>query len=71
VIRIDVLLEKLARRRVPVDVDLFDVDALCVQKTSGVLARRSGGLPVKGRFGHGRRIMGMASISEFRLQISD
>ena len=34
-----------------------NVDAGCLQKTSGVLARGSGGLRVKGWFGHRHRIM--------------
>src|SRR5262249_44100479 len=43
-----VLLEELARRRIPVDIDLVYVHACVVQKTSGVFARRSGRLGVKG-----------------------
>jgi hypothetical protein len=51
-VRLDVLLEERAIRRVPVDVTLFDVDVLLLQKTSGVSARRSGGFPVEGCLGH-------------------
>jgi hypothetical protein len=47
-----VLLEELTGGRVPVDVDLLDVDATLGQKTSGVLARCSGRLRVEDRFGH-------------------
>jgi hypothetical protein len=50
--RVDVLLEKLARRRSPVDIDLLDVELLLIQETPGVLARRSGGLRVEDRLGH-------------------
>jgi 7-carboxy-7-deazaguanine synthase len=39
-------------RRVLVDVALFDVDALLLQKTSGVAAGRSSGLPEEGGLGH-------------------
>jgi hypothetical protein len=41
---VDVRLEELARRRVLEDVPELDVDADLLQKTSGVSARRSGGL---------------------------
>jgi hypothetical protein len=67
VVRLDVLLEELARRRFFVDVELGDVDALGVQKTSGVLARRSGGLPVESRFRHHCRII---EIADGRVEIS-
>ena len=56
-LRVDVLLEKLPRGRLLVDVDFLNVDAVRIQKTSGVLARSSGGFRVKGRFRHPRRIM--------------
>jgi hypothetical protein len=39
-----------------------------VQKTSGVLARGSAGLPVKRRLSHTGRII---EIADFRVQISD
>jgi hypothetical protein len=39
--RLDVLFQKGARRRIPVDVDLFDVDVMGIQETPGVLAGRS------------------------------
>jgi hypothetical protein len=51
-LRVDVLLEELARRRRLVDVDLFDVDPVLIQETPGVLARRSRGLGVEDRFRH-------------------
>ena len=54
---VDVLLEELARRRLLVDVDLVDVDLVLVQKTSGVLAGRSSGLRIEGRFRHGSTII--------------
>ena len=56
-IGVDVLFEELARRRLLVDVDLVDVDARARQRTSGVLARGSGRLPVERRFRHGSRII--------------
>jgi hypothetical protein len=49
---IDVLLEEGPIRRIPVDVAFFDVYRVLLQKTSGVAARRSGGLPVEHRPGH-------------------
>ena len=52
-LRIDVPFEELARRRLLVDVDVLDLDAGLRQRTSGVLARGSGGLPVERRFRHG------------------
>ena len=54
VIGFDVLLEKLARRRLLVDVDLLDVDLLRIQETPGVLARGSGGFRVEEGLGHFR-----------------
>jgi hypothetical protein len=54
VVGLDVLLEPLTRRRLAVDIDLADVDAMLVQKTSGVLARRSRRLRVEGRLRHTR-----------------
>jgi len=57
---IDVLLQKLARRRLAVDVALLNVDGCFVQKTSGILACGSGWLRVKGWFGHRLRIIGDA-----------
>ena len=59
---IDVLLEKVPGRRVTVDVDLVDVGATLLQKTSGVFAGGSRGLPVKGRLHH---------IADCRLKIED
>ena len=61
-IRVDVAFEKIAGRRVAIDVDRTDVGAALVQKTSGVLTRRSGGLPVKDRF---------HNIADCRLKIED
>ena len=56
-LRIDVLFEKLPGWRLLVDVDLRDVYACVVQKTSGVLAGRSRRLRVKRRPWHHRRII--------------
>ncbi|HJR57992.1 MAG TPA: hypothetical protein VJ813_01285 [Vicinamibacterales bacterium] len=53
VVGTDVLLQKRTVRRVPVDVALFDADALLLQITSGVAARRSSRLPEEGGLGHG------------------
>jgi len=50
--RVDVLLEKLTRRRIAIDVDLVDLESGFVQKTSGVFACGSGGLPIERRFRH-------------------
>jgi hypothetical protein len=47
-----VLLQELPRRRVPIDVDLFDLDADVGQITPGALAGGSGRLGVEDRFGH-------------------
>jgi hypothetical protein len=55
---VDVLLEERAIRRVPVDVALFDVDLLLLQKTSGVTAGGSRRLPVERRFRHGNILSG-------------
>jgi hypothetical protein len=59
-IGIDVLLQELAGRGFLVDVDLVNIDAGRVQKTSGVLAGGSGGLRVESRFRHPHRIIEMA-----------
>ena len=67
-IGVDVPLEKLPRRRLLVDVDLVDVDACRIQKTSGILAGRSRRFGVERRLRHSRSIMDMA---DFRRQISD
>ena len=56
-LRVDVLLEELTRRRFLVDVDLLDVDACRVQKTSGVLAGRSRRFRVEGRLRHKDKIV--------------
>jgi hypothetical protein len=45
-------LEERAFRGRPVDIALFDIDFLLLQKTSGVSAGGSSGFPVKHRFGH-------------------
>jgi hypothetical protein len=63
-----VLFEELARGRFLVDVELLDVDAGRIQKTSGILAGRSGGFRVERRSRHNGRIMEM-QIAD--LQISD
>src|SRR5207247_2023035 len=60
----DVLLEKLARRRFLVDVELADVDACRVQKTSGIFAGGSGGLGVERRFRHPHRIIEVLTVNE-------
>src|SRR5438067_2220568 len=62
--RVDVFLEELARRRLLVDVHLADVHAGRVQKTSGVLARGSGGLPEERRFRHASRIVKVLTVNE-------
>ena len=49
---VDVLLEKSARGRRPVDVTLLDLDPALCQMTSGILTGRSGGLPVEDRLRH-------------------
>ena len=51
-LRIDVLLQELTRGRFLVDVDLRDVDAGRIQKTSGILAGRSRRFRVERRLGH-------------------
>ena len=65
---VDVFLEELARGRFLVDIELVDVDARRIQKTSGILAGRSGGFRVEDRSRHNGRIMENADC---RLQISD
>jgi hypothetical protein len=64
---VDVLLEKLTRRRFLVDVDLMNVDAGRIQKTSGIFAGRSRGLRVERRLRHRDKII---EIADFRVQIS-
>ena len=49
---VDVLLEERAIRRCAIDVTFLDVNRVLFQKTSGVAARRSGGLPVEERLRH-------------------
>jgi len=51
-VRVDVLFEKGAVGRMRVDVLRVDVDAVLLQKTSGVAAGGSGGLQVKRRLRH-------------------
>ena len=46
---LDVPLKERAIRRFLIDVALFNVDALLIQKTSGVTAGRSSGFPVERR----------------------
>ncbi len=53
-VRVDVPFEKGAIGRIPGDVAFLDVDSELVQITSGIAARRSGGLPVQRRLGHPR-----------------
>ena len=59
-IGVDVLLEEFARRRFLVDVDLMNLNAGRIQKTSGILAGRSSGFGVKRRLRHGDKIIGIA-----------
>ena len=67
--RVDVLFEELPRRRCLVDIDLVDVESFCVQKTSGVLAGRSGEFRIEGRFRHTGRIMEItAQVSTLKAQ---
>ena len=54
----DVLLEEGAIRRVFVDVALLDVDSLLLQKTSGVAAGGSRGLPIEDRLRHEQIVPG-------------
>jgi hypothetical protein len=49
---VDVLLEERAIGRLPVDVNLIDLDPVRIQKTSGILAGRSSRLGIEGRLGH-------------------
>jgi hypothetical protein len=49
---VDVLFEERAVGRVPVDVTLFDVDLVLLQKTSGVSTGRSRRFPVQERLRH-------------------
>jgi hypothetical protein len=63
-LRIDVPFEKLARRRFLVDVDLGDVDAGRIQKTSGILAGRSRRFGVERRLRHSRRIMETTDVDD-------
>ena len=49
---IDMPFQKRAVRRGPVDVTFVQLDALLLQKTSGVATGRSSGFPVEGRLGH-------------------
>jgi hypothetical protein len=55
--RVDVLFEELPRGWFLVDVNLVNVNAGCVQKTSGILAGRSCRLRVESRFSHNGRII--------------
>ena len=63
-LRVDVLLEELTRGRLLVDVELVDVDAGRIQKTSGILAGRSRRFRVERRFRHARRIMETADVDD-------
>jgi hypothetical protein len=64
--RVDVPFQELTRRRIAVDVDLFDLDLGCVQKTSGILAGRSGGFRIEDRFRHPHRIIETANAHHQR-----
>jgi hypothetical protein len=70
-IAVDVPLEELPRGRFLVDVDLVDIQACRIQKTSGVFAGGSGGLGIERRLGHGGRIIEKLQIADCRLQIAD
>jgi len=59
---IDVRLEEGPRRRLFVDIVLFDVDVLLVQITSGVAARGSGRFPVKNWSRHARILPAAAAL---------
>jgi hypothetical protein len=67
--RLDVGFEKRAARRLLIDVSLLDVYLTLLQKTSGVAAGCSGGLPVKRRLGHPRILLAAdARISASQVQ---
>jgi hypothetical protein len=51
-ILIDVLFQEGPLGRIAVDIALFDLDAVLLQITSGVAARRSRRLPEEGRLRH-------------------
>jgi hypothetical protein len=51
---VDMALEEFPRRWLAVDVELVNLNAGPLQKTSGVAAGRSTRLPIKGRFRHRR-----------------
>jgi hypothetical protein len=67
-IGIDVLFEKRAVRRFAGDVALLDVDVMLLQKTSGVAARRSGGLPVEERLRHDLILAPHTAVCAFRAE---
>jgi hypothetical protein len=52
VLFLDVPFEEFSIRRILVDVPFGDVDLALIQKTSGVAARSSGGLPEERWLGH-------------------
>ena len=56
VLGVDVLLEEFAGRRLAIDIDLANLNTGCGQKTSGVPARRSGGLQVEDGWAHFNRL---------------
>ena len=57
---VDVLFEETARGRFLVDVELLDVDAGRIQKTSGILAGCSSGFGIERRLGHRDKIIELA-----------
>jgi hypothetical protein len=57
-----VLFQKGPRRRVLVDVALFDIDLVLLQKTSGVAAGCSGRFPEERRLRHAGILPGQAAI---------
>jgi len=51
-VRVDVALQERPIGRLLVDIAFDDLDSLRIQKTSGVAAGRSSGLPEEDRFRH-------------------
>ena len=62
--RVDMAFEELPRWRLLVDIDLVDLDACRIQKTSGILAGRSRRFGVERRLRHSRRIMETADVDD-------
>jgi 7-carboxy-7-deazaguanine synthase len=68
---IDVPLQKRTVRRLAGDVALIEVFLVRVQKTSGIPARRSSRLPVKGRLRHGSILTRAPSLASEGLVLSE